>query len=259
MKEWLVEIIDQIALGEFLAGSNLSCGQRFGLIAVDNAVEFMMIAYVEIYRQLVGGHKPGGIPKRDWEQTKSSFPLLLQAVVALEPNLKPVEADISRYHDMRNDLYHSGTPLTTSATRVRKYVEIAKDVLQKLFAIKISSDEWDAILTAVAETLGGKDQVSGVRRQVTYELVEGLVKFSTTVSPPALEAIALCLQGFSILTSVSPSRPSLVQSLGRSGHPLAPDVVKARIHDMKKSSWLQKDDLVLSAKGRKELAKKYLI
>ncbi|TAH48321.1 MAG: hypothetical protein EYC68_21570 [Chloroflexota bacterium] len=259
MKDWLVEIIDQVALGEFLADTNLSCGQRFGLIAVDNAVEFMLIAYVEIHRQLVGGHKPGGIPKKDWELTKSKFPTLLQAVVALEPNMRPLETDIGRYHNFRNDLYHSGTPVTTSATRVKNYVKVAKNVLNILFAINIDSNEWDSILAGVASSLSGNNQLSGIKRQITYEIVDGLVKFSTSIAPTAIEAVALSCHGFAILTSASPSRPSLVQSLARSGHPLAPDVVNARIHDMKKKGWLQKDDLVLSAKGRKELAKKYLI
>jgi len=115
MKDWLTEIVDQMALGEVLAESSLSCGQRFGLIAVDNAVEFMLIAYVEVHRQLVGGHKAGGISKRDWDDTKRQFPKLLSFVAAQEPNLQPLEAEISRYHDFRNGLYHTGTPVTTSS------------------------------------------------------------------------------------------------------------------------------------------------
>lgn len=259
MKDWLEETIDQIALGEYLAGTAVSCGQRFGLIAVDNAVEFMLVAYVEIHRQLVGGHKAGGFTKKDWETTKSKFPTLLQAVATLEPKLKSVEKEISQYHEFRNGLYHSGTPVTTSAARVKKYVKIAKNVLNILFAINISDHEWDAILANLSASLGGNSQATGVKRQVTYEGVDGLVKFSTAIAPPAIEAVALCLHGFSVLTSASPSRPSLIQSLARSGHPLASDVLNARIADLKKKGWLQKDDLVLSAKGRKELAKKYLL
>ena len=64
MKSWLIDAIDQIALGEYLAESSISCGQRFGLIAVDNSIEFMLIAYVEVFKQIVGGHKRGGINKK---------------------------------------------------------------------------------------------------------------------------------------------------------------------------------------------------
>ena len=68
MKAWLEDIIDQIALGELLAASSLSCGTRFGLIAVDNAVECMLILYIESHKQMVGGYKAGGIKKPAWEK-----------------------------------------------------------------------------------------------------------------------------------------------------------------------------------------------
>jgi hypothetical protein len=259
MKDWLEEIIDQIALGEYLAHSQLSCGQRFGLIAVDNGVEFMLIAYVEIHRQLVGGHKAGGITKKDWYETKRQFPQLLAKVITLEPELKSLEGEISRYHEFRNGLYHSAMPVTTSPSRVSKYVKIAKQVMSILLGISIASAEWEGLVAQVASILGGGAIATSIKRQVTYEVLDGLVKFSTPDFPTAFEAVALCLHGFSVITSAAPSRPSLIQSLARSGHPLSVEVVNARLHDLKKKGWLQKDDLVLSVKGRKELGKKYLI
>lgn len=259
MKDWLSEIIDQIALGEILANSKLSCGERFGLIAVDNAVEFMLIAYVETYKQLVGGHKAGGIIKKDWDETKRQFPKLLAFVTAQETALTSLETEISRYHDFRNGLYHSGTPVTTSASRVMKYSELARKVLAVLFSISLTNDEWESILAQNASALSGGTTPSSVKRQVTYELTDGLVKFATSASVTASEAVALCLHGFSIITGAPPSRPSLIQALARSGHPLSSDITNARLHDLKKNGWLQKEDLALSARGRKELGKKFLI
>ncbi len=259
MKDWLSEIIDQIALGEILANSKLSCGERFGLIAVDNAVEFMLIAYIETFKQLVGGHKTGGITKKDWDETKRQFPKLLAFVVTQEIALVPLETDISRYHDFRNGLYHSGAPVTTSAIRVMKYSELARKVLAVLFSILLTSDEWESILAQNASTLSGVANVNIIKRQVTYELTDGLVKFATAASLTASEAIALCLHGFSIITGAPPSRPSLIQALARSGHPLSSETANSRLYDLKKNGLLQKSDLALSAKGRKELGKKFLI
>jgi len=259
MKDWLSEIIDQIALGEILANSKVSCGERFGLIAVDNSVEFMLIAYIETYKQLIGGHKTGGVTKKDWDETKRQFPKLLAFVVTQEPNLNPLEAEIMRYHDFRNGLYHSGTPVTTSASRVIKYSELARKVLEVLFSISLTLEEWESILSQNASALSGSTSIISIKRQVTYELTDGLVKFSTSPSPPALEAVALCLHGYSIITGAPPSRPSLIQALARSGHPLSSKVANARLHDLKKNGWLQKNELALSAKGRKELGKKFLI
>lgn len=259
MKDWLSEIIDQIALGEILAESNVSCGQRFGLIAVDNAVEFMLIAYVETYKQLIGGHKVGGITKKDWDETKRHFPKLLTFVVTQEANLASLETEISRYHDFRNSLYHSGTPVTTSPSRVKKYSDLARKVLPILFSITLTADEWDNILAQNASVLSGNTVTSSIKRQVTYELIDGLVKFSTTPPITASEAVALCLHGYSVVTSSPPSRPSLIQALARSGHPLSAEVAKARLYDLKKNGWLQKTELILSSKGRKKLGKKFLI
>ena len=168
MKDWLSEIIDQIALGEILANSNVSCGERFGLIAVDNAVEYMLIAYIETYKQLVGGHKAGGIIKKDWDETKRQFPKLLTFVVTQEVMLTPLEVEITRYHDFRNGLYHSGTPVTTSASRVVKYSELARKVLEVLFSISLTIKEWESTLAKNASALSGSIVTSTVKRQVTY-------------------------------------------------------------------------------------------
>lgn len=259
MKDWLSEMIDQIALGEILANSNVSCGGRFGLIAVDNAVEFMLIAYVETDKQLIGGHKMGGISKKDWDDTKRQFPKLLTFVATQEAKLAPLEKEILRYHDFRNGLYHSGTPVTTSASRVTKYSELARKVLSTLFSISLTSDEWQSILAQNSAALSGSSTSSSTKRQVAYELLDGLVKFSTTTSLTASEAVALCLHGYSILTGAPPSRPSLILSLARSGHPLSAEVTNARLYDLRKRNWIQKHDLVLSAKGRKALGKRFLI
>jgi hypothetical protein len=259
MKTWLSEIIDQIALGEFLAYSKVSCGQRFGLIAVDNAVEFMLIAYVEVYKQLVGGHKLGGIIKKDWEDTKKHFPKLLAYVATLEPNLQTHVPDITRYHEFRNSLYHSGTPVTTTSTRVAKYSKLAQEILAILFTIKLTPQEWDSILSLVESSLSSQSPSHLIKRQVTYDKVDDFVKFTTSASPTASEAVAICLHGCSILTGAPPSRPSLLQSLARSGHALPLKVLNARLFDLRRNGWLQKNALALSAKARKELAKKYLL
>lgn len=259
MKDWLVEIVDQIALGEFLANSSISCGQRFGLIAVDNAIEFMLIAYVEIHRRLVGGHKAGGINKKDWDETKRVFPKLLAFVAEQETALQAMEVDINRYHDFRNSLYHSGTPVTTTPSRVNKYSRIAREVMAILFAIRFSPDEWNDILMQLQSALGKSTVTKSIRREVTYQVVDGFLKFTTDASPTAKEAIALCLYGYSANMTTPLSRPILGQSLAKSGHSISTDALNARLYDLKKMGWLQTNNLILSVKGRKQIARKFLL
>jgi hypothetical protein len=259
MKEWLSETIDQIALGECMASSSVSCGPRFGIIAIDNAVEYSLISYVEQYKQLVGGHKPGGINKRDWDKKRRQFPDLLGYVATIETNLAPLESNILRYHDFRNNLYHSGLPLTTNKNRVHSYSELARNVLNILYSISYTSDEWDSILSSVKKQIEGIEDTQFNKFQVSYELIGDTVKFVTTNQPTAQEAIAISIHGYTVLTGDAPSRPLLVQTLARSGHPLSTDVLNSRLSDLRRNKWLRKSELLLSANGRRGLSKRYLL
>jgi hypothetical protein len=259
MREWLSEIIDQIALGEYLSKSKLNCGSRFGLIAVDNAVEFMLISYVEIYKQLIGGHKVGGIKKKEWDDIKRQFPTLLAFVVKHESKLSLKENDTLRYHDFRNNLYHSGIPITTSPIRVERYSVLARDILSILFSISFTKTEWNDILFQISSVIKSTESEIVVRNQVTFNKIDDIIIFSSSASPIAKEAIALCLYGISIKLGSPPSILSLMQSLSRSGHPLSKTVVNSRLTDLRKIGWLQKDTLILSSKGIKEILKKFII
>jgi hypothetical protein len=259
MKDWLVEAIDQVALGEELADSTVSCGQRFGLIAIDNAIEFMLVAYVEVDKQMVGGHKPGGIIKKDWDKTKATFPSLMAFVASLEPKLAALQSEILRYHDFRSDLYHSGTPKTTSANRVHTYATIALQVLDALFLMPITSAEWVTRRQTIAVALTANAIPQGLRRQVTYDLADDVVRFNCTEAPIAKHAIAIAIHGFYKLKATSPTRSQLIKTLALSGQSLSKTIVDARITDLRKSGWLQKNNLLLTGKGRKQLEARFIV
>lgn len=259
MKDWLLEAIDQVALGEVLADSSVTCGQRFGLIAIDNAVEFMLIAYVEVDKQMVGGHKAGGIPKKDWDKTKAAFPTLLAFVESLEPKLSALQSEIIRYHDFRSDLYHSGIPTTTSADRVHKYAGIAREVLEALFSLAITPTEWAAKRQAIAAALQASGVPEGLRREVDFQEADGVVRFTCSEVPTARLAIALAIHGFYKLKAVPPDRAAIIKALALSGQSLSKAVVSARITDLRKSGWLQKNQLLLTGKARKALEAQFII
>ena len=66
MKPWTEDAIEQIATAQLLNAANISTGERLALIICDNAVEYMMVAYTEMEKQLV--HKV--IKPQQWDQTK---------------------------------------------------------------------------------------------------------------------------------------------------------------------------------------------
>jgi hypothetical protein len=259
MKDWLIEAIDQIALGEVLADSSVSCGQRFGLIAIDNAIEFMLIAYIELDRQLVGGHKPGGISKKDWDKTKRAFPTLLTFVSNLQPILGAREAEILRYHGFRSDLYHSGMPTTTSSERVHKYGSVARQVLEALFSLPITATEWTSKIQAVAKSLTKSDVADTFRRDVSFEEADDVIRFTCGEAPKAKFAVALAIHGFFKLKASPPDRKQLARILALSGQSLSNSIINARITDLRNSGWIQKKQLLLTGRARKQLEGQFIL
>jgi hypothetical protein len=259
VKTWLLDAIDQIALGEYLASSPLSCGTRFGLIAVDNSVEFMLIAYVEAFKQLVGGHKAGGISKNEWRQIKRNFEDLLAKVCSLEPNLGQHQHDINRFHVLRNGLYHSGAPTTVSRSRVLEYSGLARDVLDILFSISFTEAEWDAYVSKVGETLVSGKSAANIRRSVSFELADDIVRFSTSDQPSAAKSVALSLYGFGVLVGKQPESQDLLRSVALSGYPMTRKVLSARVSDLRREGWIRKDRFQITAKGLRNLQKEYIL
>jgi len=259
VKAWLFDATEQIVLGHYLASSRLSCGTRFGLIAVDNSIEFMLIAYVQVFRRLVGGHRPGGIPQNTWRQIKRNFEDLLAKVCSLEPNLAQHQDDINRFHDLRNGLYHSGIPTTVARSRVLEYSEIARGALDILFSISFTDAEWDAHVSKVGESLLSGKSAAKIRRSVSFELVNDIVRFSTPDTPSAAKSVALSIYGFGVLVGQQPEREELLRSVAISGYPMAKHVLNARISDLRKEGWIRKDRLQITGKGLTNLQKHFLL
>ena len=258
MKDWLAEIIDQIALAEYLSKSKLSCAARFALVAVDNSVECMLLVYVEMFKQLVGGHKSGGIAKNVWEQTKRNFQSLLSYVAGAEPALAAHVDEINRFHDLRSDLYHTGLPITITPKRVESYSHLAREVLAILFSIQISDTEWQDRIVAVAGLLSRQDADADVRHDASFTEVNGVVKVISSDLGTTSQGIALIIKGYSLVRGSSPDRDGLYASLRLSGYPGTNDIFRARISDLTRMGWLRKGLLQLSAKGNKELSKSYI-
>jgi hypothetical protein len=259
MRQWLADAIDQIALGEILADSGLSCGQRFALIAIDNSIEFMLVAYVEVFKRLVGGHKTGGIPKQQWEKKKRNFSDLLSFVVSKEPALSQFEQEINRYHDLRNDLYHTGRPRTVSRSKVLSYAQLARTVLGILFAIQYDQAQWKQVLDKAFASLTGNSGGSLPIRSVTFQDVDGAVRYSTQSQPTAKEAISLVLHAYSISYGREPTREELLKSLALSGYAMTSQVLSSRLYELRRNKLIRNNSLGLTAKGRKHLAQHFLL
>jgi hypothetical protein len=259
VREWLEDTIDQVVLGEVLAKSSVTCGPRFGLIAVDNAVEFMLVAYVEIQARLVGKPKPLGIPRKEWEETKRQFPSLLSYVVLKEAKLLALQHEISGFHDIRNDLYHTGTPITVSERRVKQYSAKARECLDILFGISFTQENWADYLTKVASVLCDESQSVSPRPSIVFQSDNDLVKVSNLTGATTRQAIMLVLHGFGTLKGKPPTRAQLSESLARSGQSVLPKNLSNRISDLRNEELILAHKLALTGRGQKDIRKEFVI
>lgn len=252
MKAWTEDAIEQIATAELLNAANTSTGERLAFIICDNAVEYMMIAYTAVEKHLVHSK----IKPQDWEQTKRAFHKLLAFTVAQEPKLAKHQGDIQSFHNTRNDLYHTGTPLTVKPAHVSKYLAIAKEAVEILFGEKLSNEDWEkkvATLNLVLAEKAGKS----IKAAVTIEAKAGAVQVETNAELKLPEILCVVIEAFNSTVGQPPTFEQLKTSLALShaGH-LSGQNLSKRIHDARKKGLIQKDRLALTAKGNKLVAQK---
>lgn len=257
MKNWLGDAEEQLALAELLAESSLGAGSRLGLIVVDNAIEFMLIAYVEVSRRLNAQNKPGGIPKEQWENTKRVFPKLLRKVCEIVPSLGDHEDEINRNHDLRSDLYHTGLPLTVRPKSVLAYAEIGRKVLNILFKIDLSEVEFEDLKAGIRKDLSNHGSEEP-RSEIVFEDAEQSVRFQSSAQRTIEDAISLVIHAWTLLRGREPNRDELSASLAKSGHPVDRDTLRAMLSSMRKKKLFRGMTLGLNTKATKALSSKYL-
>lgn len=107
--------------------------RRIALISADNAVELMMIAYIEQPKRYSGVQ----ISRRRIDDAKSSFPSLLDAMEEFASDrLDGIDlSEIEWYHRLRNQLYHGGVGLTVETQKVQVYLQLAINLFDSLFGL----------------------------------------------------------------------------------------------------------------------------
>jgi len=245
MKPWVEDAIEQIATADVLNCAGTSTGERLAYIVCDNAIEFMMIAYVEKQAQLV--HTK--IKPKDWDLTRSKFHSLLNLVVANASALSCHQSDIQTNHDTRNELYHTGQPLSVKSAHVEKYLVIARDLVQILFSEKLTKDDWaqrSAAVSAKIEGSGGKK----IKALLVVQDVNDVIQLETSHDLSDQALICVVLDAFMTRKGQAPTRPQLEQSLRQSHAPhLGGTNLSKRIYDCRENGLIQKGTFALTAKG----------
>jgi len=253
VKPWLTDIPDQLALAKILAGASFSCGERIGLIVSDNAVEYMLVAYVEAHKRLVGKT----ITKSDWENKKRRFESLLDYVISQCSGILQYHDDLLHFHEIRNSLYHTGKPMSVRKEKVEEHVELARNVFTELFGIALTPADIEVNVSQIHSALvRGTRSISAA---VSFEKRNGLVRFSTDAELNNPDAICLALYGFGMEMLRAPTFDELRQSMEASGVSLTKPILSSRLYDLRRKGYVRNGDRSLTAAGRKYVQRNFLL
>jgi hypothetical protein len=251
MQTWMEDIIEQICIAQIFKDSDTVCGRRLSLIIVDNAVEYMLKAYGDMFLA-----QKGRIKRDEWERKKGSFKQLIDFVKA-NSNLTEDPNDIFNYHDkLRNLLYHEAAPLSVEPKKITEYIEKAKVILKDLFGIELSENEWKNRIEKTIIALRGRTKPKLVEFLPTEDK---LVKMQTEIELKDTQAILLMIYGFTTVNGRAPENiDELEKCLNYSGHPIDKEKLQVKISKLRRAKKISRGELTLTSKAREEIKRKYI-
>jgi hypothetical protein len=251
LKPWVSDVVEQLCIAEILNDAPMNSSERLALIVCDNAVEFMLIAFVEVEKHLVGH----GIKRKDWDETKQVFEKLLDFVSSRNRELALVRDDVLSFHKLRNTLYHTGLPVSVKREHVAVYLAHAKTIVSIFFGVAIAIEEWGTRkLHAVSALCGTAYTPAGA--PVTAEQVGDAVRVCVPPGLGNLETLCLVLHQLTKTVGEIPTTGRLERSLTLSGFShLSGANLSKRVYDGRKKGLIQKDNLALSQSGRQSISK----
>lgn len=253
MDELIKEIVEQICVGRILMESRIDCGNRLALIVVDNAVEFTLKFYASYHRLL---------SEKELDSPQAFFSALGKISKPPQSKISITDAkDIRQYHNHRNDLYHRAKLTTVNPKLIKNYTNIAKKLFKELFEFVMSDAEWDKSTDAIRKRIV-KEKVE-IKEHIEFEKeeVEGvkLVRMKTLTKLKNTMSIQLIIYGFMIHYAKSPVKGELKKSLKISGQSIGDRILDARISELRKAGYIEKENLELKGKALKKLKQKFYI
>jgi hypothetical protein len=252
MAIWLNDLVEQIATSMILAESGTDTNKRLSLIIVDNAFEFLMVAYVELEAQLVGKT----ITNKDWEQRKRDFEQVLDFVYS-QFNITASKTDILAYHKLRNKLYHDGKPFSINEEKISEYATLLKTMLFDLQKYKLDDDHWRKIAHNLFKKIAQKEAQTKI--VITYSNENGQTRFITDATMKDTEAIMHTINAYSHYFSGEPSFVEVEGILIRSHHALEKSVISKRLDHLRTEKKMLKTKRLLDPKAVETLRKKFAI
>ena len=134
---WITEFTEIIDLSLGLFKSDFESGSRVAVVLLDNCVEFMFKAYLRVKKHVVGSGKKYPIKYNEWEsETSRRFDKLLEAMKNHSNLSQDLIDEADHYHTIRNELYHTATPVKTSDSVFKEQLKLTLKILERLYSVK---------------------------------------------------------------------------------------------------------------------------
>ncbi|MEM4544338.1 MAG: hypothetical protein QXE61_04500 [Nitrososphaerota archaeon] len=251
---WREEILEQLTLARLLSEkSGLISGRRISLILVDNIVEYILKLYCSKFVNVE-------LSRKQWEELRSSFPRLIKFVMDKIKDQEINWDDLKRYHTTRNTLYHEPfLPLTVDAHVIKKYTEIALNLVRKLLDQVIEMKELNSWESKINHVLTSRKLYKSAIKIV--KLPDGLVKIIYHGKITLTDGIKLVIYGFASEIGRPPNNSELHSSLLVSGFQIDKKTLNVRLSEMRRDGILRKKCrlLILTEKATKSLKEKFFI
>ena len=258
MSGWKDDIIEQIAVSQYLLQSKVETAERLSMIIVDNAVEYLLKAYVEVEINGVGSGANKVVRRRNWEDDiRSSFDKLLDFVFSIK-SCSGDKVKILEYHRIRNSLYHTGLPISVKEKKINAYVIQCQILLSDLIGFTLSESGWKSRIKLIDKEIREK-QGKINKPLVKYDCTGDLPKFVTDESIKDTDAVMLSIDCFTSTEGDEPTLEQLERILTKSRHRLDQRTISKNLTHLRKRRLLNKTTNYLEPEGNEEIKKKFFI
>jgi hypothetical protein len=168
------------------------------------------------------------------------------------------KTDILSYHDVRNDLYHQGRPISVGPRQITGYTRQLKILLNDLHKFQMNEDEWIKRAHEISKLIIREEAISS-KTVIKYINQNDLVRFETDLNLDDTVAISHAINAYSNRFGAEPNIEQLERILTMSGHPLDKSVISKRLNYLKSNHRLLKTKRLLTPEAVSELKKSFVI
>jgi hypothetical protein len=258
MSGWKEDIIEQLAISQYILQSKVDTAERLSMIIVDNAVEFLLKAYVEVEINGIGSESGKIIKRKDWETNiRPSFDKLLNFVLKLKTN-NADETKILEYHRIRNNLYHTGLPMSVKENKINAYVKQCQILLSDLIGITLSESGWQSQIKQIDKEI--REKRGKINKPlVRYDCTQTLPKFIIHEKINDTDAVMFAIDCFTSTEGNPPTLKELERILTMSKHRLDQKTIGKNLSHLRKRKLIDKDNHYLEPEGNEDLSKRFFI